>query len=366
MDKSKITLISALLALLLTSSASAQSLLASVPTICSQLTNTAPILSNTTGQGQLLLISLILLLVMLFVSIGAYMLGRAFDINLLLKFSRDEMREIAVTALVVIVFLGSFTAISGSAGLGGFVLSKSGTSSSTVFSADCNSLATSSLNMVGTWVAVSTYQQLFMIVQSVYISIQPGDMGPAFNPFSGVSILTDPTDGMITNFAMFAGVLAVFTMAIAVMLGIFYTLFPLFLYVGIVLRTIPFTRAAGGAFLGLFIAFYFVFPFLMYFFISPYSQATINSALPSATSLIMPGGDTNPLGAVTSGISQSLSGLGSSAMLPWFMDDVADPAIFLVLAVVFSLMISMDFMESLGDMLGSPSLSQRGALRGLI
>ncbi len=365
MNGSKIALIAVMLALLLTRSVPAQfDIPDQVATICSATSSSSTplLLGNATGQSQLIMISAILMLTMLLISSAAYMLGRAFDINMLLKFSKDEMREIAITSLVVIVFLGAFSAVSGGVGLGGFITQKSGTPASSVFSADCTTLATSSLNMVNTWMIISVYQDLYAVLVPFWIGLQPGDFGPGFSPMAGLGVLTDSTDGVLTNFAMFTGIFAVFQMGIAVLLGVIYVLFPVFFYAGIVLRTIPFTRAAGGSFLGLFIAFYFVFSFLIYFFMSPYSQPVQQTATaPTIGSISID--TTNPfdLSGITNPITSS-----SIALLPWFINEVVEPFMFTMLGIVFSLMISLDFMESLGDMLGSPALSQRGAMRGLI
>ncbi len=335
--------------------------------ICAAITTPPQIIANTTAQSQLIMIAALLMSIMLFISIAAYMLGRAFDINLLTKFSKEEMREVAVTALIVIVFIGSFSVVSSTAGLGSFVSrAATQTAAPNVFDADCNTLATSSFGMINNWLTESVYQQLFFVAGAVYIAIQPGDFGPAFNPLSGLSLLTDNTDGVITNFALFTGMFSILLMAIAVLLGIFYALFPLFFYVGIVLRTIPFTRAAGGAFIGLFIAFYFVFPFLLYFFLSPYSQAAVApQTLPSLTSIAPASVSSNPLD-IASDIASGMPTSANGAIFPAFITNVVEPFMYTLLAVVFSLMMSMDFMEALGDMLGSPALSNRHALRGLI
>jgi hypothetical protein len=232
-----------------------------------------------------------------------------------------------------------------------------------VFTKDCTTLAKASLTMANSWILLSVDQNLFIMFTALFIAIQPGDFGPAITPMAGLSVLSDSTDGLIGNFAMFTGVMSILMMTIAVVLGIFYSIFPLFFYIGIVLRTIPFTRAAGGAFLGLFIAFYFAFPFLLYFFISPYSQAAVQ-VVPSST-LNLPNinlGSTDP----STFIDSIFTGLNIQPILPWFMTTVVEPSFYMILGVIFSLLISMDFMESLGDMLGSPALSQRGALRGLI
>jgi hypothetical protein len=369
MDNLKIALIAALLLLLFTRSAAALSFTQSdINTLCAEPMGTS-IFSGTTSQQELLAIALIIMLTMLLISAAAYMLGYAFHISPLMRFSKDEMREVAVTALVVLVFLGSFSVVSSSAGLGSFLGSSAGTSTTNVFIKDCTVLAASSFNMVNQWVYLSTMQVLFNVAASFNIAIQPGDWGPFLMPLSGLSLLTD-NSGMLGILATFAGVILIFLFAIAIMLGVFYTLFPLFFYAGIVLRTLPWTRAAGGAFLGLFISFYFVFPFLLYFFVSPYSQATLQQSTTPSLSTTMGSiasvstFSSDPFGVISS-VTSFFSDL-SNPVLTSFATNVVEPSIFMLVAIVFSLMISLDFMEALGDMLGSPALSKSGALKGLI
>ncbi len=364
MDKLKIAIIVVLISLLMGVPAAQDQ----ATNICSSsgVMKTPPIFgsSNISGQGQLLEISALLMLTMLMVSIIAYMLGTAFNINLLLKFSKDEMREVAITCLIVLVFIGAFSTVSGTSGFGTFVTkAATGNTLDNVFTKDCTTLASTSLNMINIWALLSVDQNIFTMISSLTVAIQPGDFGPFMSPLSGLSPLTDTTDGLIGNFAMFTGVMAIFFMTIAIMIGIFYSIFPLFFYVGIVLRTLPFTRAAGGSFLGLFIAFYFAFPFFIYFFLLPSSQAVVSVQVPSTLSLPTFQPDQNNW---FNTITTFLNIPQMQPILPYFMSNVVEPSFYLILGVVFSLMMSMDFMETLGDMLGSPALSQRGALRGLI
>jgi hypothetical protein len=366
MDKFRIALIAALLLLVFMRNAAAVTFTAAdVSAICAETTGTTSIFgTGITSQQGLLAIALILMLTMLLVSAVLYMLGYAFGINLLLKFSKDEMREVAVTSLVVLVFLGSFSAVSSSTGLGGFINNVAGVSAINVFTKDCDILTSSALNMTSNWVGFAWMQSAFNFIGGINIVVAPGGWGVYTYPMSGLTLLTD-SSGMMGLFTTFTGALMILMFVIAVMLGIFYVLFPLFFYAGIVLRTLPWTRAAGGAFLGLFIAFYFVFPFLLYFFLSPYSQAAAQQNVQPLNSL---GNIANDFSTVNPFeiFGSAASAVSNSSALVLFITGVAEPSIFMLITIVLSLIISMDFMEALGDMLGSPALSQRNALRGLI
>jgi hypothetical protein len=361
--------IAALLLALCAGSAFGTNYLPGSQALCANIINANnAVFTGVSPQQTLIAIAFVILATMLFVCSAAYMLGYAFGIGPLLKFSKDEMKEVMVTALIVAVFLGSSAVLSSSVGIGGILNNIAGTSGAGVFQVDCETLANSALNMAAQWLDFSYGQVLMGFLAGLVISIQPGGFGPLFQPLVGLNLITANT-GLFGLFTNFAAVMMIMQFAFAVMLGIFYSLFPLFLYAGIVLRTLPWTRAAGGALIGLFISFYFVFPFLVYAFISPVSQAVV---LQSSSSVITLADDmqgftaSNPMSAVSSMIGDFSGGSSSSSILSNFMAYVVAPSILMVLALMFSLIISLDFMETLGDMLGSASLSQRNALRGLI
>ncbi len=366
MNALKIALAVFLLNVLLTGNAAAFGFSASdAATICADTIGSSSIFgARVTSQQSMLAIAMLIMLVMLLVSAMAYMIGYAFGITPLLRFSRNEMREVAITALVVLVFLGSFSIASGSAGLSGFATRFSGMTPQNVFTADCASLSNSAINMVGYWLTLSVSQLLLSSLSGMFIIIRPGGFGSRITPLAGLSTLTANSGvlGLLTNFT---GIFIVMLFVMSIVLGVFYTLFPLFFYTGIVLRTLPWTRAAGGAFLGLFISFYFMFPFLLYMFISPYSQSAVQQTAPSLAALSnIPNifSSSNPLNAVGSLVST----LSNLSLITLFITGIVEPVIFLLIAILFSLLISLDFMEALGDLLGSPDLSSRHALRGLI
>ena len=93
--------------------------------------------------------------------------------------------------------------------------------------------------------------------------------------------------------------------------------------------------------------------------------AVAPQTLPSLTSIAPASVSSNPLD-IASDIASGMPTSANGAIFPAFITNVVEPFMYTLLAVVFSLMMSMDFMEALGDMLGSPALSNRHALRGLI
>lgn len=312
---------------------------------------------------------MIIMLTMLLISSAAYMLAHAFGISPLMKFASLEIREVIVTCLVVLVFVGSFSITSSLAGLSGSGIAGilnniAGHSTSNIFMADCTALSSASFSMIGNWILLSLLQLLFSFLGSFWVQVAPGGFGFWTAPLSGLATLTTGT-GLINLMASFSAMLILVPLMFGVMMGLFYQLFPLFLYVGIALRSLPWTRAAGGAFIGLFVAFYLMFPFLLYFFIAGQSVSTQTAPLTSQFSNI--GNQfsaSDPFSAITS--STNYLSADFNGTLSWFIANVVSPSAYLIMSIAFSLIISLDFMEAVGDLLGSPTLSSKQALRGLL
>ena len=419
------------------------------------------IFNGNSGSAQsLLTISLLIMLMMLLVSGLAYGIGYAFRIDKLVRFAKSEIGEVIVTSLIVLIFIGTFSVASSTIGTKNLFAASQGTFNDNIFVSDCSLLAENSFDLMLPLLTVSSFRtQVLSFVGSWKVSIAPGNWGLTnIEPLAGLSTLYPILDALV--YVAF-GLVAVL-LGMTVFIAIIYSLFPLFLYLGIILRTLPWTRAAGGAFLGLFIAFYVVFPLLLYISLVgyiPYQNTpgltvtpTTNPPLPnnpvtitatcfsssdtcevlidnnlnyknlvgksgaptgtytftppsadcyliealdtnnqkSATQTLVVDGvggvappcqtastystflqQTSPSGSFdpgkTFGVVLGLMGkLFTFGIINDFIREIIEPVMFTIGALIISLIISFDFMEALGDLLGAPSLKSKDSLKRIL
>lgn len=140
---------------------------------------------------------------------------------------------------------------------------------------------------------------------------------------------------------------------ITFLLYLLYSIFPVFLYVGILLRSFPWTRAAGGTFIAMFIAFYIVFPGLYPF--SLYMQSIyITLSVPSSG---LTGFSLSSLGTLL----PYLSGTAMLTEIGQFAQTVAFVGLQLM-GVLIGLVVSLDLVEAIAKLLGAPSMHTRSLL----
>ena len=96
-------------------------------------------------------------------------------------------------------------------------------------------------------------------VQGVSIDAMPDGLGFSISPFRGLWPVQQILGTELGVYAALAGV----EVAMAMLLFVIYFLFPILLYSGVLLRSFPWTRAAGGTLVALFIAFYIIFPAML-------------------------------------------------------------------------------------------------------
>lgn len=321
---------------------------------------TALMQSNTASTAvsgfKGLVVTSFLIMLVLGTALGlAFGIGYAFRIDRLIEFVKMEAGEMLITIITLSVILGI---VYGSSG--GNI-----SSASSPFISSCQSLTTTSIAI---FQASATYllplTMLFNLMQNIQVRLEPIYFGISFSPFAGFAFLNSMTD-MLGNFAsMISGLM----LGISVFLGLVYIIFPIFLYVGIFLRSVPFTRAAGGALIGLFIGFYIVFPLLL-------------SALLGVAGKIMDPTSTQ----CSNNWQQFVSSVGHEAlnvqaafataaasildpMIPiqYFMVSAVEPALYALFSLIISIMVAFDFSELMGDMLGAESLSSSQTLRRII
>ena len=201
------------------------------------------------------------------------------------------------------------------------------------------------------------------LISSFTLKFEPGGMGISVAPFAGFSSLNQLIwiQSGIATFMVAGGGL------IIVLLFFIYYLFPIFLFLGVALRAFPWTRAAGGAFIAIFIAFYVLFPAIMYPFTVQYSSSSTpsssvaaicksgTSTCPSGVGLAL-GSFTQYLGVINLdlGYSEYTNLLYFSQLLIYIVLDF--------MGLIIALLISYDAVAIFGKLLGSNSVNGSGIL----
>jgi hypothetical protein len=369
---------------LLVASASAQPIIPIPAGLCPSLfpsggvvSSTGVALGNASTYSSIVSISLLVVLMMLTILGITYAFGIAFNVDSLKAFTRSEFAE-SIFSLALIIVLGLSLAFSGAIisfisniGLASMQTLPSGsqlpttsiTSTGEVYLKLCNSYLNEGVNTLeSNWPATFISLELEEFIRS--FSFKTGDLGVTFTPFAGIYPLKGLINGQIEAFYAMTGLL----IALTFFLYIVYTIFPLFLYLGLLLRSLPWTRAAGGSFIAIFIAFYIVFPSILYPFslymysANAYTPLTFGSQTSWTSSLF----SLNAISSIiTSLLSTSFSGSALLAEIDGFAQQGAAVAL-QMLGVLIALVISFDLVESFGDLLGSPSLQSRKLLGKLI
>lgn len=321
-------------------------------------------------------ICIVLLLVDFSVLSIAYAIGSGFQIDTLTNFAKQEILEGVLNAAILVAIgltvLSVYPAMNfmvNIAQLGqpnvGTLTGLSGqpiASSVDVYYALCSNI---DLNIVSSgftnWMQLIVNLYIANFLQSINILAIPNSYGYAYQPFAGVALLVQLLWDDQTAFfgTMFFGMFTI------ILLFVIYYLFPIFLYVGIALRSLPWTRAAGGSLIAMFIAFYIVFPALMLPFV----------VLSTSNTGTVCGGTNagSPLCHQASFLSDSIGGiigaLGNSFDLGqfYYTDVVGFVEGFWYIGInlfglVVSLLISYELVEKIGGLLGSSSISAQRAL----
>jgi hypothetical protein len=372
--------------LLLVSSASAFSL---PSTFCSDLftgTNANNPLLNASSYASLLGISLLVVLMVLTVLGITYAIGMAFKVESLKNFTKSEFLE-SFFNIVLIVVISSGVALSGSAiafvtniGLAGIqsVSSQSAscgassaggqcassiapaqavqvTDAKSVYLGICNNyvqngIDTSISNAVQGQVSV----QILTAMLGMTFDWRISGNGVMFIPLWGIFPVVSLVNTQVGIFDAIIGMLLLITF----LLYIIYSVFPVFLYVGILLRSFPWTRTAGGTLIAMFIAFYIIFPAILYPF-SLYLQ-NLYGALSIPTSNL-----TGFSYSAVLAVLPLVSGTNMLSELSGFAQTLATVGLQLM-GVLIGLMISLDIVEAIGKLLGAPSTHTRSLLGKLL
>ncbi len=338
----------------------------------------AGVLAGITSYTGLANIAILIVLVDFSIMSVAYAFGTAFQITNLINFAKTELLEgvfnVAILAAVGIAILSVYPAMA-------FFINIAQLSSTAppplpgnslgIYSALCNDISVNIINPGFTnWIGLTITLFTANTLQSINILAIPNSYGYAYQPFAGLALLIQLLWDDQTAFfgTMFFG------MFLVVLIFVIYYLFPLFLYTGIALRSFPWTRAAGGSFVALFIAFYIIFPALMLPFVS--TTSTLGICAPPT------GGSTyvNPLcntGSFTVGSVRSILSFVNPFGHPFNFGEVyyADVTEFVsgffqiglnMFGLVIALLISYEIVEKIGSILGAPSMSAQRALSRIL
>lgn len=341
-----------------------------------------PQLASLTGYGSIVSISLLIILMMFMVIGATYAIGFAFHIETLLTFAKTEILE-GIANVVIIVVVGvaiawSFGAINFFANFASITTNSSIASLNS--SAGTQGVYIELCNNIQSNIMLKGLENWFGIFTNLYITnflahgspplggftlhLMPNGFGLAFSPFHGMALATQLIwDEQLAYFStIFLG------MFMIIMLFIIYFLFPLFLYVGIALRSFPWTRPAGGSLIALFISFYIIFPALLFPF--TVSNSFMDSGAGSGYGT--PGFCSNPQFSSFSNLCSTQSFLFVSwkdfaNLLTFSLGDLfySDIYSFMegmeyvglsVIGLIIAVLISYEMVEKIGSLLGAPSL----------
>lgn len=364
----------------------------------------SPIIVNIASFSSLIGISILIILLMTVIIAIAYSLGHAFGIDKLTTFAKTEAGEIAITIIVVGIFLGAFTATSSVANSNLFAIAGSSFNSN-IFLNDCNAVMSSSAALISPELAFVLDTSFISMASGASFNLQLSSFGISFQPYAGDQFLSS----IMQTLENIGGIMIGLLFGMGIFLAVIYGLFPLFLFAGIILRTLPVTRPAGGAMLGLFAAFYILLPIMLHFFLfynsnyitdstitaqnicpttgtstqtqtpSTSTSTSSTSAIPCNTAGFFSGiipmltsiatGTLSAalnIGGTASTSMQGLSALLNGNIVQLFVQDIIEPVFYTLIAFVLSLVMAYDFMEAVGDLLGAPSLNASTMLKNVV
>ncbi len=415
----KETLIVLAVAFLLLPSSVHAGLLSSLTNFCNtSITGSESAAVSSGGISGVVTISLVIVLFMLMALGIFYALGYGFGIDSVKNFTKTEMME-SVFTLVIIILVGaglafasgamSFVANLGLSGIQAAASSFSGyvpapqvsgstcSSSSYVYETSCSvpgtagstcytqqearsqlcpqssviaisgaggAYRTMCTNLVGNGVAtginniIPSMVTLFVlnIFKETTVYAMPYGMGFTFQPFAGL----DPVINIVQSQLNIYFVVIMIYVGISFLLIFIYNVFPIFLYGGVLLRSFPWTRAAGGSLIAFFIAFYIIFPAILYPFTLYIS--TLNANIGAISSI-------SAKNIATQSSYTAIEGLVFGAAMVSEIQGFAESVGYIgvqIIGVLIAFLISYDLVEVLGDVLGAPSLHSRNLLSKMI
>ncbi len=334
----------------------------------SPLPSTFSALRSTSTYKGLLGYSMLIILSVLMVISFLYAIGMAFKIDRLTSFSRNEILENVLNFIIIIFISGGIAGIDGLVvGIANFGSSAIGgttsvTSTSSMYYNTCEFYYSDAINQIWYIAEISFLSFIYTIGSGFTLLLMPNGFGISVQPLAWLTALQK----MMGMFGAFAIGIAGVELINVFLLAIIYYLFPLFLYLGILFRSFPWTRAIGGALLGVFISFYVFYPALVYSFSAiVYSiENTLLSSIQGQSNVFSEVGSLSQLSASSFGW---ITPTETTFSLPieLFGNVIAVSAIN-VIGIIISLVICFDLIEAFGDLLGAPSLAHKGVLKKVI
>jgi len=349
----------------------------------------APLLGGsaqaTQGVSTVVAYTCLIMLVVLLAMAILYMISTVANLPGLTNTVKSELAEVAATGIVIAVCFGGFFAASqlGGANSG---LAFSGPSKN-IFVQDCAILSGASTALVAPSFLLSvTDSFLNQTVANTRVTLQPSGFGFSIQILKGLQMLPSTIDPLLSATSL----ISIALLSVTFLLGLIYSLFPIFLYAGIVLRAFPWTRAAGGVFIAVFIGFFMVFPILLYVTLNNFGVVTVqrinnytaqsnnavgnfisgnvfvtNSFVSSASAPGTIGGLMKGLWAMEPVCLASTPALQCHGLVNGYINAFLEPSFFTILGVIFSLVITLDITDVLADLLGAPTL-QAATLLGKV
>jgi hypothetical protein len=290
------------------------------------------------------IISTSLLIISVEVSVLAvvYALGKVFSHEKLITYSRGELTQALANIILIAVIFAFFSIINTYDTIKSLQSQLSDIRCSGykyalpmfVWNAIASLFAEFELNQVKVDIPIP-------VAPAVWIKIILGVNKIQF--VEGVSPFLDVIDRL---FGFFSGGY-LFFFATQIFLNFIIEMFPTLLYLGLLLRVIPWTRSAGGYLIAFFITFYFFYPILLQYLFSIEEFKTIEYGvtLPNA-------GTINP--------SDTLQVLQSIGVFPpqvtgleYFTIDFVNLAIRFILPILLCFIMSLMLVEEIASILGS-------------
>ncbi len=359
------------------------------------------------GSGNpstsLLTISLAVVALVLVLLSVVYGIGIGFGINKLVTFAKSEYLESFFNIFIILALVGGIAVVGGLSGLFSNISglgiastpSGSGGTAYNIYASICTQMIQNQfLPSIVQLFGLSLQQPFYTFAQSLTITT------PAtawwlpqitISPLAGLTLYNEVTIFELSP--LFA--IVMLSIGVIFLFYVIYFLFPIFLFAGILLRSFPWTRAAGGTLIALFVAFYVVFPglYLPFSAIQLQQQSTTPSqfcqnAVSASVALSgsSPFGPVPPLSCTPEGITGVFSDIFNrgwvfiQAVFGSLLTGGGGPfvsnldlyagliasSVLRILGMGIAFLISFDLLEGLGDLLGSPSLQSGRILKRII
>ena len=297
----------------------------------------------------------------------AYMIGIGFHLPKLQAWAKEELYQVFASALIAVLLISFVSTIE--------TTMKAAYNNQVPFDIANGYIDTMISNLGVYFMSVVATDVEFALLQSMLYSAMPSQIGFKIDPFAGMTTLTSllslMMEAILTGMAIMIGQ-KTFLLFIHNRLTM---LFP----IGIALRAFPFTRAAGGALIAIFLGFYIFYPFMWVFDSAVYNEissagyihpnfsdngaglgaACTSDTVSCTTNTQDIGGNiifSLLFGSMVQGVSTGTNALGYTAVYYLF--------IFVVIMSIFNLLTTLVLTNELAKILGSEI--DLGGLSGII